>query len=105
MTLKAAYLGEDVPIQIAYSDDVGAVDPDDQDTDSTPDADITITDNSDGTEVISAQAMTYTGSTGEFEYVWDTSADANGEGTYVVEVTAEFSGETKINKTKIALNE
>lgn len=104
MTIKSAYLGEDVPVEIAYSDDTGAIDPDDQDTDDTPDADITISDNSDGTEVISAQAMTHN-DVGEFEYVWDTDVDANGAGTYVVEITAEFSGETKINKSQITLTE
>lgn len=105
MTIESAYLGEDAPLEIAYSDDSGAVDPDDQDADDTPDAEITISDNSDGTEVISAVAMTHTGSVGEFEYVWDTDADAAGAGTYVVEVTAEFGGETKINKSQITLKE
>ncbi|WP_435552752.1 hypothetical protein [Natrinema sp. CGMCC1.2065] len=104
MTIKSAYAGEDVPIQIAYTNAAGTVDPDDQDTDDTPDADITITANSDGTEVISAQAMTHN-DVGEFEYVWDTDADANGEGTYLVEVTAEFNGETKINRSQITLKE
>ncbi|SFS63114.1 hypothetical protein [Halostagnicola kamekurae] len=104
MTIKSAYVGEDVPIEIAYSDSNGAVDPDDQDTDENPDADITITANSDSTEVISAQSMTHN-DVGAFEYVWDTDADANGSGTYVIEITAEFDGETKINKSQITLKE
>lgn len=103
MTIKSAYDGEDVPIEIAYTDSNGAIDPDDQGSDGTPDADITIIDNSDGTEVISATSMTHN-DVGEFEYVWDTSA-ANGPGTYLVKVTAEFSSETKINKSKIQLTE
>ncbi|GAB3669554.1 hypothetical protein [Halopiger thermotolerans] len=103
MTIKSAYDGEDVPIEIAYTDDSGAIDPDDQGSDGTPDANITIIDNSDGTEVVSAQSMTHN-DVGVFEYVWDTSA-ANGAGTYLVEITAEFGGETKISKSKITLKE
>ncbi|QCC60758.1 hypothetical protein NP511_02105 [Natrinema thermotolerans] len=103
MTIKSAYAGEDVPLEVSYTDSNGAIDPDDQGSDGTPDAEITITDNSDGTEVVSAQSMTNT-ATGEFEFVWDTSA-ANGPGTYRVEITAEFGGETKINRSQIQLKE
>ncbi|WP_226040840.1 hypothetical protein [Natrinema sp. DC36] len=96
-----AYEGEDVPLTISYEDSDGnAIDPDDQDTSGDPDADVTVVDTSDDTEVISAQSMTH-GSTGEFEHVWDTAGA--GTGTYRVEVTAEFSSETKIAKTEIQL--
>lgn len=101
MSIRTAYVGEDVPITIAYEDDAGnAVDPDDQGTDGTPDADITIIDTSDDTEVVTAVAMTNT-ATGEFEHVWDTSTLA--AGSFRVKVEAVFSGETKISKKTIDL--
>jgi hypothetical protein len=102
MALERAYAGEDVPIQVSYSDDGAAVDSDDTDADGTPDAEVTITDNSDDTEVISAASMTHE-STGVFEYVWDTDADANGPGAYEIEVAAEFDSETKIVRDFIRL--
>lgn len=102
MAIERAYAGEDVPVQIAYTDDAGnAVDPDDQGSDGVPDADITIVDTRDETEVVSAAAMTHV-ATGEFEYVWDSST-ANGPATYRVEISAEFSAETKITKDVIDL--
>ncbi|WP_323192413.1 hypothetical protein [Halostella sp. PRR32] len=101
--ISTAYAGEDLPIRISYQAEDGTdTDPDDTDSDGTPDADITIVDVSDGSEVISATAMSNTG-TGAFEYVWDTEVDANGEGNYRVEVAAEFSSETKITKDSITL--
>lgn len=100
MTVAHAYEGEDVPIQITY--DNGGTDPDDTGTDGVPDASITITDNSDGTAMVSAAAMTHL-STGTFEYVWDSDVDGAGPGTYVIEITAEFDGETKIAKDTISL--
>lgn len=100
MTIESATLGEDVPIQIVY--DGGGTDPDDTGTDGTPDATITITDNSDNTEMISAVAMTHE-TTGTFTYTWDTAVDTNGSGVYVVEISAEFSGLTKIVKDTIRL--
>lgn len=102
MAIRNAILGEDVPITITYTDDTGtAVDPDDLDADGTPDADITITNLSDGVEAVSA-AMTNT-ATGEFEYVWDTAVDAPETGTYRVSVEADFGGETKITRSSIKL--
>lgn len=102
MTVDSAELGEDVPITIVY--DNGGTDPDDTDSDSTPDAVITITDNSDGTAIISAVSMTHD-ATGKFVYEWDTSADGIEAGTYIIEITAEFSGLTKISKDLIHLTE
>ena len=100
MALGKVYDGEDVPIQISY--DSGEADPDDTDGDGTPDAEITITDRSDGTDVISAVGMTHQ-STGEFEYVWDTEVDANGPELYEVTVSADFGGETKIAKNRLRI--
>lgn len=101
MSLGHAWVGEDVPIYITYTDDAGnAIDPDDQDADGTPDADITIVEEATDTEVVSAVAMTHN-TTGEFEYVWDTAGAATG--TYRVEATAEFGAETKISKRRIGL--
>lgn len=99
MALEPAVVGEDVPIVVEY--DGGTTDPDDTGTDGIPDATITITDNSDGTALITDAAMTHE-STGVLEYVWDT-ATANGAGTYGIEVSAEFGGETKIVQNHIRL--
>ena len=98
MTIESAYVGEDVPLTVVYDD--GGTDPDDTDADGTPDASITITNNDDGTEVVSSAAMAHQ-STGTFEYVWDTSTLSTGH--YGVEVSAEFGGETKLAKDKIEL--
>lgn len=98
MTLESVYAGEDVPIVVEFDD--GTTDPDDQATDGTPDADITITNADTDTEAVSAEAMTHE-STGVFEYVWDTTAA--GSGSYIIEVTAEFGGETKIVKDRIGV--
>ena len=101
MPIRAAWVGEDVPVQATYTDDSGtAIDPDDPDADGTPDATITIVDESDGTEVVSAAAMTHI-ATGEFEYVWDTSTAS--AATHRVEVEAEFDGNTDIEKDRIRL--
>ena len=95
--------GEDVPITITYTDDTGAaVDPDDQGTDGTPDAEITITDVSDGTDVVGPVGMTHL-DVGQFEYVWDTEVDAPGEGGYRVSISADFGGETKIKRSTVKL--
>lgn len=103
MPIQQAVLGEDVPLTIQYTDPGSdtAIDPDDQGTDGVPDADITII-APDDSEVVSAAAMTNTG-TGAFEYVWDTSTNAVGTGTYEVRVSAEFSAETKISVNTIDL--
>lgn len=102
MVLTRGIVGEDIPLTISYEDSNGdPVDPDDQDSDGTPDADVTIRDE-DGTELVTSQAMTHN-ETGDFEYVWDTSVDADGSGTYEVDVVAEFNGETKITRNEIQL--
>lgn len=102
MAIKRAYLGEDVPITITYEDDTGtAVDPDDTNADAVPDAVINIT-APDDTAAVTDAAMTHTAA-GSFEYVWDTAIDAAGAGTYTVEVSAEFGGETKISRNTITL--
>lgn len=97
MTVERANVGEDVPITATFTEhDTGnAVDGDSAPT-------ITITDNFDGMEVISAVAMT-SGDVGTYSYEWDTSADANGAGRYVIEITGEFSSLTKIVTDQIRL--
>lgn len=100
MTLESVYDGEDVPIVATYDD--GATDPDDQDADGDADAFITITENSTGTAVVSSVEMTKQ-STGTFEHVWDTAANANGPGVYIVKVEADFGSETKIVKDRITV--
>lgn len=103
MPIERAFAGEDVAVSQNYTDpDTGdPVDPDDTGTDGVPDVSVTITDDA-GTEHISAVAMTHNG-TGDFEYVWDTDVDSAGTGTYTVETSAEFSGETKIDRDTITL--
>lgn len=91
MTIESAYVGEDVPLTVTF--DKGNTDPD-------ADPTITVTNNTDDVEAVSAQTMT-SQSTGVYEYVWDTTGEpATG---YVVAVTAEFGGETKIAKSYIEL--
>lgn len=95
MGIDSAYVGEDVPLRVTY--DSGGTDPSSAPT-------ITITDNSDGTETVSAAATTSV-STGVYEYLWDTST-ANGAGVYIVEFSAEFNtSETKIEKDTIELED
>lgn len=100
--LKGVYLGEDVPITITYTDPDtdDPIDPDDTDADSTADATITI--ESDGMTVIDDVAMTNQ-DVGQFEYVWDTATDIDGEGVYTITISAEFSSETKIEKSALSV--
>lgn len=101
--IESAYLGEDVPLIARFRnpDDTGA-DPDDQNADAVPDANLTVTAPDGTTEVLTSVAMTHQ-ATGEFEYVWDTAVNGAGIGEYTVEVTAEFSAETKIGRDTIEL--
>lgn len=101
--LSRQYLGEDVPLVARYEDpETGdPVDPDDTDATAGPDATVTIT-GPDGTEVVTGAAMT-SNAIGELEYVWDTSVDATGTGTYTAEASADFSGETKILRMSVSL--
>lgn len=98
MTVESANLGEDVPITATFVEhDTGtAVDGDTAPT-------ITITNNSDGTEVVSAVAMTSETDTGVYSYQWDTSG--NSAARYVIEIAGEFSSLTKIVKDTIRLTE
>ena len=103
--LKGKILGEDVELTARYEDSSGtAIDPDDVDADAgaTPDAYITITKQGSATPVVDSAAMTYV-ATGEFSYVWDTSVNNEGTGTYVVEATADFGGNTDIERVNIPL--
>ena len=101
--LQARYLGEDVPVRIQYEDGSGtAVDPDDQDGDAVADAYITIRKEGADTPLVDSVAMTHI-ETGVLEYVWDTSVDESGTGMYVVEVSAEFSGETDLERVRLPL--
>ena len=101
--LQARYLGEDVPLRVQYEDGSGtAVDPDDQDTSGDPNAYITIRKEGADTPLVDSVDMTYI-ETGVFEYVWDTSVDESGTGMYVVEVSAEFSGETDLERVRLPL--
>lgn len=102
--IRSAHLGEDIPIQISYTDANGnAVDPDNVDADAgaTPDAYITIT-ASDDTDVVANAAMTHL-SPGTFEFVWDSGLNNAGTGQYTVSINADFSGETSIKKARITL--
>lgn len=91
------YEGEDAVIAVHYTDESGADLNEDTTSDTTPTGPaITIT-SPNGTEVVSGTVMTNT-STGHYEFVWDTATDFDGTGTYTVEITGEFSSETKIVK-------
>lgn len=93
MAIDSAYVGEDVPITVTY--DSGGTDPDSAPT-------ITVTDNSDGTELVSSTAMTSV-STGVYEFVWDSTDQS--AGFYGVSVSAEIDAETKIVKDTLKLND
>lgn len=100
--VRTAYLGEDIPIQISYTDaDGNAVDPDDVTADAVADATITITAPND-TDVVSNAAMSRLAA-GVFEYVWDSGLNNAGTGQYTISVTADFAGETSIKKARITL--
>lgn len=100
-----AILGEDVALVITYEDDGGvATDPDDTSAtaDGVADASITIRKEGSDTPVVTDAAMTRL-SPGTFEYVWDTSVNADGTGRYQADAEAVFSGETKISRLTIPL--
>lgn len=100
-TLPPAYEGEDIPIRITFTQDSdGSEVAPDGATASGPT--ITVTDPQ-GTDVVSAVVMTQV-DTGTYEHVWDTASDSGSTGTYDVEVTGEFSSETKIEKAEITLS-
>lgn len=96
--IEGAFEGEDVPLVCSFtnSSDGSPVSGDSAPT-------ITVTEPDSGTDVVSAAAMTE-GSTGVYEYVWDTATDGEGTGTYNVVVTGEFSSETKIVKGTIRIS-
>lgn len=96
--IEGAYEGEDVPIVCAFTN---SSDGSPQSADVAPT--ITVTEPDSGTDVVSGASMTE-GSTGVYEHVWDTAADGEGTGTYNVEVTGEFSSETKIVKGTIRIS-
>lgn len=101
--LPSAYEGEDVPLRVTFTDDTGAeVQPDGASGTAPTGPTITVTD-SQGTEVVSAVVMTGI-DTGTYEHVWDTAADSGGTGSYQVEVTGEFSAETKIAKGTVTIS-
>lgn len=103
MAIRNAYLGEDIPITVQYTDPDtdAAVDPDDQTADSVADATITIY-GPDDTALITDTAMTRL-DVGSFEYVWDSATNGAGTGEYEVRIVAEFGGETKISVRTINL--
>ena len=94
--MKQAYEGEDVPVNVVYTDDQDAA----TDPDSPPDIVITETDTD--TEVVASTAMSSNG-TGDYTYVWDTATDFGDPGVYEAEITAEFSTETKISREEIRI--
>lgn len=101
MSLDAAYEGEDVPLRVVFTDDTGAaVAPGGASGGSGPTVTVT---SPNGTDVVSATVMTEV-ETGTYEYVWDTASNFDGTGTYSVEVTGEFSSETKIVKDTINIS-
>jgi hypothetical protein len=85
--------GEDVPIQVTYTDSDGnPVAPDGVSGGSGPSITLTAPDD---TELASGTVMTEV-ETGTYEHVYDTASDSVGTGSYHILVTAELSGETKI---------
>lgn len=101
-TLPSAYEGEDVPIVISYTDDAGDPIAPEGASDSTGPT-ITITAPTSGSTIIDGVAMTED-ETGTYSYVWDTASDFDGTGSYLAEVTGEFSSETKIAKATIQIS-
>lgn len=102
-TLPGAYEGEDVPIPVHFTDDSGSDVNEDSTSQTSPTGPtITIT-APDGTEVVSGVVMS-NNSTGHYEHVWDTAGDTTGTGTYNIEVSGEFSSETKIAKATIQIS-
>lgn len=98
--IESAYLGEDVPLRVELVDSSGTPIAPAGASDSTGPT-VTVTAPDDSTPV-SGTVMTEQ-SVGTYEFVWDTSTLSTGSGTYDVEVTGEFSGETKIVKDRIKL--
>lgn len=105
MAIRHAYLGEDVPVTVQYTDPDtdAAVDPDDTSAtaDAVADASITIY-GPDDAAIVTDAAMTRL-DVGSFEYVWDSATAASGTGEYEVRIVAEFGGETKISVRTIEL--
>ena len=101
--LQARYLGEDVPLRARFEDGSGtAVDPDDQDADGVGDAFVSVEKEGAATPLHDRVAMTRA-EAGVYEYVWDTATNNDGTGTYVVEVEADFGGETDIDRVTLPL--
>lgn len=102
--LPGAYEGEDVPITVHFTDDTGSDVNEDSTSQTTPTGPtITITEPDSGTNVVDGVVMT-NNSTGHYEHVWDTAGDSTGTGTYNVEISGEFSSETKIAKATITIS-
>lgn len=101
--LLPAYEGEDVPITVHFTDDSGADVNEDSTSQTTPTGPTVTVTAPDGTEVVSGVVMSNT-STGHYEHVWDTAGDTTGTGTYDVEISGEFSSETKIAKATIKIS-
>jgi hypothetical protein len=100
--LPAAYEGEDVPITVHFTDDTGADVNEDSTSSTTPTGPTITVTAPDSTPVVDGVVMT-NNSTGHYEHVWDTAGDTTGTGTYQVEVSGEFSSETKIAKATITI--
>lgn len=101
--LLPAFEGEDVPITVHFTDDSGSDVNEDSTSQSTPTGPTITVTAPDGTAVVDGVVMT-NNSTGNYEHVWDTAGDSTGTGTYGVEITGEFSSETKIAKATIKIN-
>lgn len=102
MPVESAYQGEDVPLQVSYTDASGsAVNEDSTSTTDPTGPSITIT-SPNGTAVVSGTVMSNL-ETGLYEFVWDTAASFDGTGTYSIEITGEFSSETKIVRDTIKI--
>lgn len=102
-SLQPSIIGEDVPLVITYENDSQvATDPDDVNADATPDATLTIRKEDADTPLVDSAPMNRV-STGTFEYVWDTSVNADGTGRYQADAEAVFGGETKISRVTIPL--
>lgn len=96
--LPDAYIGEDLPIQIEYTDpETGGL--------------VGVDDNNIGPqirilwqgELVAGGGAMYEFEPGLYEYRWLSGEKNRGTGTYLVTFKGEFDGETKINETTITL--
>lgn len=99
--LEPAIQGEHVPLRGVFTDSSGAaIAPEGFSGGTGPT--VTVTSPND-TAVLDGATMDTEVEVGTYENVWDTSSSLDGTGTYEVEVSGVFSGETKILKDRIRI--